>query len=218
MGKHSAVSEGQKRLAGGLLLGAVTTGALAIGSMSTAGSANATCISFSGMNNGQGCTTTNAGDLAIAIGPRAGARASGGFNVSIAVGSTALATGDGVGNVALAFGNQAHANMQGNFNTGLAVGNPGPNVRWGPNWDTTVWAAGTLNRAFAFGNGANAEVEGGQFTEPTPGFPREKGVGLNTSIAIGHGSFSSAGGDGTKATTVAALGNKKYARHGINKP
>jgi hypothetical protein len=186
--------------------------------MSSAGTASATCVSFSGLNNGGGCTTTSLGDLAIGIGPQSVARASGGFNTSIAVGPTALATGDGRGNVALAFGTQAHANLVGTGNLGLAVGNPGPNVRWGPNWNTTAWAAGTLNSAFAFGDGTNAEVEGGKDTEPTPGFPIENGVGLNTSIALGNGSFSSAGGDGTKGRAVAAIGKNSYARHRINQP
>ena len=72
MGKHSAgacpESRDRVRLAGGLLLGVAASGALATGSVSSAGVANATCASFSGMGNGGACTSTNIGDVVIGLG------------------------------------------------------------------------------------------------------------------------------------------------------
>ena len=86
MSQHRAISGGNHRFAGGLLLGALASGALAVASLGSAGAANATCASFSGLHNGRGCETTDLGDIAIGLGPRTTVRASGGFNTSIAVG------------------------------------------------------------------------------------------------------------------------------------
>ena len=74
MGKHSAFRK--DRRGGGLLLGAMASGALAVTALSGAGTANATCTSISGISTGSGCTS-DAGSIAIGIGPDATASATG---------------------------------------------------------------------------------------------------------------------------------------------
>jgi len=64
---------GQHRLARErpILLGRAASGALAAGSLSGAGTANATCASISGLQSGGGCTTKNFGDVAVGLGTNA---------------------------------------------------------------------------------------------------------------------------------------------------
>jgi hypothetical protein len=159
MGRHRAVVAGRHNLAGGLMLSALASGAMAIGSVSSAPEANATCVSAWGLGNGRGCETTNIGDFAIAIGPGATARASGGFNT------------------AMSFGRRAQSSATGGFgNFALAAGNPAPSVVTGnPDQVTTAqagtgkspgfangdFAGGNRNAAIALGNGSYAGAGGG---------------------------------------------------------
>src|ERR1700730_687108 len=88
MGKHTASKK--DKLAGGVLLGALASGALAVASLSGAGAANATCASISGIGNGGGCTSTP-GSAAIGLGPNATATTNGPFNTALAVGKNSYA-------------------------------------------------------------------------------------------------------------------------------
>ena len=54
----------------GAMLSALTVGTLATAGLGTAPTANATCASFWGINNGGGCTSTLF-SVAVAIGPGA---------------------------------------------------------------------------------------------------------------------------------------------------
>ena len=83
-----------------MLLGAVATGALAMGSLGSPATANASCISFSGFNVGGGCTTSGIGDLAIVFGSGT-AIAKGGLNTAIVFGAGS-ATADSAGNLNVA--------------------------------------------------------------------------------------------------------------------
>src|SRR6476620_260178 len=87
-GKHRAGGgHDRARLAGGALLGAVASGALAVGALGGAGTANATCASISGINNGAGCTISTA-SLAVGLGPNTTAIANGFFSTAVAIGLT----------------------------------------------------------------------------------------------------------------------------------
>jgi hypothetical protein len=220
MSRHGAISGGNHRFAGGWLLGALASGALAVASLGSAGVANATCVSFSGFHNGGGCETTNLGDTAIGLGPRTTVSASGGFNTSIAIGADATAESEGVGNAAIAVGNVATAVAQGSGvtkgvgNIAVAVGNTGPNPGYvdpilgdiPPNdpQPATAGAFGRFNRVAVFGNGSTAFAFG-----PIPNIPG----GNNTAITVGSGSNSNAFGANRFA---AALGSNRHAINGIN--
>lgn len=87
------------RLTGGAFALATCIAAATAG----AGTAQATCMSIGGLNNGGGCTST-AGSIAIAIGAHATAVAKGALNLSIAVGANANALTVGNLNTAVAAG------------------------------------------------------------------------------------------------------------------
>jgi hypothetical protein len=115
---RSAGSTGRR--AGTLLLGAAASGALAVGALSQAGQANATCLSVSGFDIGKGCTSTQ-DTIAVAIGPGATASAIGGlFGSAFALGKDASASSTVVG-TAVAVGNGANAQTDGLFGTAIAV-------------------------------------------------------------------------------------------------
>jgi hypothetical protein len=126
MGPHVAVSEqkaGLTRRAGVLFLGAVVSGALAVGALSQAPEANATCLSVSGLTIGKGCTSTF-GDMAVAIGSGATASATGGlFGDAFALGNSASATAtNAVLGVAFAVGPFALTNITGVATAAVALG------------------------------------------------------------------------------------------------
>src|SRR6185312_6367128 len=77
MGKHSAITKDKH--SGGMLLGAMASGAFAVASLSGADTANATCASISGVSTGTGCTSS-ATSFAIGLGTDATARAQGLFS------------------------------------------------------------------------------------------------------------------------------------------
>ena len=104
----------QTRTKGSVLLGALVSGALAAGALGGAPSANATCASFWGINNGGGCSSTLF-TAAIAIGPGATATATGLFGAAFAIGSTAQAFTSGDFNFATAVGSAAIATAGGLF-------------------------------------------------------------------------------------------------------
>lgn len=59
MGNNKAIKGGRRKLVGGMLLSAVASGALAVGSLSGAGTANASCVSINGLFSGMnGCKST----------------------------------------------------------------------------------------------------------------------------------------------------------------
>jgi hypothetical protein len=132
MGKHRAIST--ERRAGGLLLGAVASGALAAAACGSAGTANATCASISGVGNGNGCTSA-ATSFAVGLGNNSTANAEGLFNGAVAVGDGSLAEAAGVGafgtpgtgNVALSVGTNVESIAAGTGNLAIAAGDPGAN-------------------------------------------------------------------------------------------
>ncbi len=129
MSKHTRVrvsGPDGRRLAGGVVIGALASGAMALGALGSAGDANATCVSAGGwFTIGSGCTTTDPGDFALAIGRGATATATGGENTALAFGNAASATAQGFHNVAVGSGLGATAEAIGGYNnTAIAIGDP----------------------------------------------------------------------------------------------
>lgn len=206
MSQHRTNSGRKHRIGGGLLLGAVASGALAVGALGSAGEAYATCASVSGVNNGNGCVTT--------VGP----------NIAVGIGDNTKATAAGFGNLAVSMGKNATTIAEGTGNVAIAVGAPGPGIQ-GPNTPTQSYAIGTFNRsvslgdgtasltnglnnnALAVGNGSVAASVGSQV-----GFFGTPGSN-NTAITIGNNSDARAVGNNKFG---AALGNGKAALNGVN--
>jgi hypothetical protein len=145
---HAEIST--RRAIGGLLAAAVTSGMFVASALGSAPAANATCASFWGFGNGNGCTSTFGG-VAIAIGTGASAYADGFLATAITIGNDSGAgawgnlnyasnvgtggsavAGDGYrddfGNVAISFGDHSYAEAdnrlgQGFGNIALNLGN-----------------------------------------------------------------------------------------------
>jgi hypothetical protein len=196
-------------------------GAFAVVALGSAGTANASCASFSGINSsslGPGqCTTTTIGDTAIGIGTNTTVIAEGGFNTAIAIGEDAQAAsyspGDpNFGNTALAIGKRAIAGAIGVGNSATAIGDY-----------TNATTNGTLNRALVLGYNSQASAWGvlnsattigkDSYAGAGGGKPYPLGNGLNTAITLGDNSHSGALGT---LKLAAALGNNKTADNGIN--
>jgi hypothetical protein len=128
----------------GLAAAAVATAAFASSALGSAPAAHATCASFWGIGNGNGCTSTF-GNVAIAIGTGATASAEGFLTTAVAAGtnsiarvfsgsflSSATAFGDnggsesfGVAQTAMALGNRSIA-LAGTGGSGAVTGFPNP--------------------------------------------------------------------------------------------
>jgi hypothetical protein len=145
----------QTTRAGGALLTAVASSVAAVALIGT-GTANATCLSISGLNNGGGCTST-AGSIAIAIGTNATASAKGFLNTSLAIG-----TG-------------SNASTVGNLNSAIAMGTNSTAVGGVRPGDTADMAINIANNTDNVNFGAIAASSAGQ----------EKSFG-NVAVNLGH--------------------------------
>ncbi|MCV7178829.1 hypothetical protein [Mycolicibacterium sphagni] len=116
---------GQTRNKGGVSLGALVSGALAAGAVIVAPTAQATCASFFGINNGGGCSSSQT-SIAIAIGTGAQAFAGGLFGTSFAVGTDSISSipsgGRNYFNLAAAVGVNALAEAGGALSLAVAAG------------------------------------------------------------------------------------------------
>jgi len=191
----------KSRLKGGLLLGAAASGALAVVSLGSAGTANATCASVSGIGNGNGCTSTPT-SFALGVGTNATATANGLFNGAVAIGdNSTAAAGKGNFNFALAAGKQALATAQdGDFNIAVAIGNPAFNQSKGAIVPTSAQAEAFSTKsngglAVALGNGNVVQVGNGDF---------------NRAVVVGTGSRAGIGGSGDNSTGI-VFGNLSTA-------
>ena len=102
-------------------MSAFVSGALAAGTLTGAPTANATCASFFGINNGGGCTSTPL-SIAIGIGNGAVANAAGLFGAAFSVGNAATASTADAFTFATALGNKATATAKGLFGIATQVG------------------------------------------------------------------------------------------------
>ncbi len=153
----------QIRTKGGVLLGALVSGALVAGTLTGAPTANATCASFWGINNGGGCTSTLF-SAAIAIGTGATATASGMFGTAFAVGTNASATTQDLFDFATALGTHATAGADGIFGSatqlgtgraftgGAESGGKGLGFNIAVNFTPTTVSNGPLVEAYGVGN------------------------------------------------------------------
>ena len=105
-----ARSHDHAQLAGGVLLGALVSGALAVVSMSSPAVAAATCMAGGGMHVGSGCSANGTGSVAVGLGPDTTATADGTHDSALAIGTKADAEAtNGNNNTALTLGNSSTA-------------------------------------------------------------------------------------------------------------
>jgi hypothetical protein len=199
MGQHSIDRHSEanrRRVGGGLLIGALTSGVLAAGALSTAGEADASCVSAGGwFKIGKGCETTKLGDFALAIGPGATATATGGFNTAFSFGQGAVATAIGKFNSASARGVGARAEAIGGYNnTAIAIGDAADG---GGSTDPEQLRMAPTGAYASAGNGLKKLADGSE-AEQSHG---------NTAIAIGNSARSSASGVHSFASALGTLAN-----------
>ena len=103
------------------LLGGLTAVGLAAAGMGSVPEANATCASFFGINNGNGCTSTLF-SVAIGIGANTVANASGFLGAAYAIGDAAEATAGGPLDLAFAAGPASLARVSGSLSAAIATG------------------------------------------------------------------------------------------------
>jgi hypothetical protein len=149
---------------------------LTVSGIGSASTADASCLSFSGINIGSGCTSSLFG-IAIALGTGATADAGGLFSASYSIGDGATATTTGPLGLAVAAGPASLAQVLGGaFNVAVAVGATG-----GENFaqaDAGYGAFDFANLAVTLGNNSYAFAGA-----PTP---EELGAG-NIAINLGEG-------------------------------
>jgi hypothetical protein len=199
MGQHSIDKRSDanhRRVGGGLLIGALTSGVLAAGALSTAGEADASCVSAGGwFKIGNGCETTKPGDFALAIGPGATATATGGFNTAFSFGQGAVATAVGKFNSASASGDGARAEAVGGYNnTAIAIGDAADG---GGSSDPEQLRMAPRGAYASAGSGLKKLADGSE-AEQSHG---------NTAIAVGNSARSSASGVHSFASALGTLAN-----------
>jgi hypothetical protein len=190
---HGVMAKG--KLVGGKLVAAVASGALAVGALSGAGSANATCLSISGLSWGSGCTSTPT-SFAIGIGNAAIATANGLFNGAIAIGTGVGA--ESVGNFSLAYagGSGSEARTYGTLNFAAVLGK-----------NSTAWAGIKGDPYGDVGNTAinigNADVRGNNIAQANGN--GNLAVNMFGNGTTDHNSYVHAEGIASLATNMAAL-------------
>lgn len=158
------------------LVGALITGSLAATGFVSPASANASCLSFSGINVGSGCTSSLFG-VAAALGNGATASA-GAFSGAFSIGKGAEANSDGTATLALAAGPESWARIDGGFlNVAVAAATAGDFQKF-----TEAQAGGNsltdvANLAVSLGNDSYAYAGG---------FDKTLGAG-NVAVNLGKG-------------------------------
>ena len=122
MGEYRTETVSRDNLASGRLRGAVVTGlaaGLAAASLGAVGTASATCIGLSGINIGEGCTTS-LGSFALGLGDGTVATSEGFLNGAIATGTDTEAYAEGALNFVVAGGEGTYAQAIGTLNSAVA--------------------------------------------------------------------------------------------------
>jgi hypothetical protein len=174
---------------GGFLVAAVATCSFAAAALGPAPTANATCASFFGLGNGNGCTS-KFGGIAIAIGTDATAVATGFLSTAVAVGTDTEAFGFSNLGLAVALGNGDAAEVGSSAATDFAsvaidLGNHSDAVAYSPS------ANGFGNMAFNAGDSSGIYAEGA----------------LNTAVNLGNQNQVYADGVATNAVNVGGTKN-----------
>lgn len=190
-------------------VGALASGTLAVGALSSAGGANATCVAAGGwFSIGSGCVATSPGDFALAIGKDAEATADGGGNTAISWGDGATTYAVGTNNTAIGRGLGANAEAYGVNNKAIAIGDAIGAGGGGTTPDRSLAAsgrttaiAGTPNVKFA-ADASEVKVDSNNTAIAVGG-------GARAVAARGSNNYASAFGDLSKAN--AGLGNDNRA-------
>jgi hypothetical protein len=184
------------------LLGTMIAGSLAATGLVSPASANASCVSFSGINVGSGCTSALFG-VAAALGNGATADA-GAFSGAFSIGTGAQAKAAGTATLAAAAGPGSLARVDGGFlNTALAAGTTGgvdyAEAQAGAsNGDFANLAVSLADSSYAYAGGFD---------------PRTPGAG-NVAVNLGKGNNVQAYGFLNGALGVG--GTKPYGFNGNN--
>jgi hypothetical protein len=211
---NKATIRGKSTFASGTFFGIAVSSALAVGTISGAGSANASCVSIGGFSLGSGCYSTPT-SIAVGLGNATTAVGYGLFNIAIAVGESAYAYSEGTLNLALAGGTSAATTASGTLNVGYAggtnayassVGNLNAAIQQGNN--TAPYSSGAYSgdQYGTGGNTANVAILLGGDSYVVAGTPGNQdpdfGPGFgNVAVSIGRGS----------GNIVRALGNLNSA-------
>jgi hypothetical protein len=179
---------------GGLLTAAMASGMFIASALGSVPTANATCASFWGIGNGNGCTST-VGGMAIAIGTGATASAEGFFSTAMALGNHATAAVTGPLSLGVAAGTTSHATVgvyaDGDFaNVGITLGDDS-DVFVGSMGSGTFGNIATNlgNHGFAAaGGGFNIASSVGGTGNTVEASTNPRTIGLNMAFALfGHG-------------------------------
>jgi len=205
---------GKSTFASGMFFGIAVSSALAVGTISGAGSANASCVSIGGFSLGSGCYSTPT-SIAVGLGKATTAVGYGLFNIAIGVGDNAYAYSEGTLNLAWAGGTSAATTASGTLNVGYAggtnayassVGNLNAAIQQGNN--TAPYSSGAYSgdKYGTGGNTANVAVLLGGDSYVVAGSPGDEdpdfGPGFgNIAVSLGRGS----------GNIVRALGNLNSA-------
>jgi hypothetical protein len=214
VGRHNK-GISKKRIGGSLLMSLVASGALAVGSLSSAGPANATCVDVGKLDIGKGCSVTGSGDIAIALGRGATATDNGTGDMAFAIGRGATATDVGNGNIVIAEGERAEAvaDRDATNSTAIARGRSSlALVGSGSNNSAIAIGARSFAKAGVRSNNNVARVTGDNSTALAFG-------GDSTAEVIGNDSRAEAGGPDTNVGHDKAFvfGNHSSAKlHGVS--
>jgi len=212
------------------LLGAVASGALAVGALSGAGAANATCASISGFGNSANCQSS-VSSFAVALGSGARAYSYGLLNGAVSVGpNTYSSTDGGALNLAYAGANNSDAETQGNLNFVFAQGKNVYALAGTSNADlgNTAINIGNAdspgeNGVGSFGTGNLAVNLFGNGTLLHPAYVEANGVGNLATNVVGNGNIVKATGVLNNSSNtvgnnnvVKALGGTGLTSPGLN--
>lgn len=146
------------------LVGTLITASLSATAIGLPASASASCLSFSGINVGSGCTSSLFG-LAVGLGTGASAYA-GAFSSAFSIGKGAIATSSGTLDLTVAAGPASWAKVDGGlFNAAVAAGSTG-----GPNFAEAEAGASKKDVAnLAVSLGSDSYAYAGGFNPTTTG-------------------------------------------------
>jgi hypothetical protein len=185
-----------KKAIGGLAAAALASAAFVTSAVGSAPPAHATCASFFGLGNGNGCKSTFGG-VAIAIGTGATAVATGFLSTAVAIGTGTAAEGLSNLGLAVALGNGGGAEAGTSVFSNLAdvaidLGNHSEAIAYAP------MANGFGNMVFNAGDGNTTYAVGA----------------LDSSVNLGNGNEVVAEGVATNAMNVGGTHNFLEARGG----
>jgi hypothetical protein len=197
--------------------GAVLVSVLAAASLGGVGTASATCIGISGINIGDGCSSSF-GNFALGLGEDTTANAAGNLTSAIAIGTGTTAGSTGSGSLAYAGGLESEALANGILNTavaGLGFGGPlgvGTNAFAQSGFLDTDFANLAINLGDAVDGTSTVEADLGAFNLAGNFFGNANSVdGVPTDMTVwSGGSDEDSPGYGNVAANV--FGNRNHVQ------